>query len=339
MITHIKHFFFLLCLFVFNYATSCCHQQQNQSCSLSGFAGKLPYRFSSEFDYLQRIDEFFKGTYEGTPNFRRQRAFLFDGESGVGKTYAAKLLAQKMNATLLCYNARDFADNMESPDIIHKIYVDANELVKKNNKLVFILVDDIDVIANSDPNKKSTGSLCAKFRFFDEIYGNPISIFVVTIFTTNKFKEIDDAFLSRTLPVRFYLPDKDDRKEIIKYYATQYSHNLSEQYFNWLSIATKGLTGRDFKEIFAQAAQLAHTENSAKIEKKHINKIVRDLFIQSLIFDTDGTRTYLVDCVKLGISLPIMIYLMFKFKKGCKAKPKLDDETQSSRPQLLTPNS
>ena len=136
------------------------------------------------------------------PEIRGIKGFIFYGESGVGKTLMAKMLARQLFVPLL------FVD---SATIARKHYGDSEQLVSKlfeeamHNKAV-LLFDDVEALFLDRTKDSSegwnTGMNNVLFHQLDNMDTSKCSV----ILTTNLIGYLDKALRDRLYPIEFPLP-------------------------------------------------------------------------------------------------------------------------------------
>ena len=140
--------------------------------------------------------------------------FLFEGDSGTGKTEAAKQIAKILNRDLYSVNFTNIVDSklgQTSKNLVN-VFNDINCL--KNPNKIIILFDELDSIVldriNSNDLREMGRVTSTLLREFDNIDPN-----IIIIATTNLYKELDKALIRRfDYVVNFNRYEKEDLKEI-----------------------------------------------------------------------------------------------------------------------------
>jgi AAA+ superfamily predicted ATPase len=137
------------------------------------------------------------------PKVRGIKGFIFYGETGVGKTLMAKMLARELAVPLI------FVD---SARIARKHYGDSEQLVSKlfeeamHNKAL-LLFDDVEALFLDRTKESSegwnTGMNNVLFHQLDELDTSKCSV----IMTTNLIGFLDKALRDRMYPIEFPLPN------------------------------------------------------------------------------------------------------------------------------------
>jgi AAA+ superfamily predicted ATPase len=140
-----------------------------------------------------------------TPEIKGIKGFIFYGETGVGKTLMAKMLARQLSVPLL------FVD---SATIARKHYGDSEQLVSKffeeatHNKAL-LLFDDVEALFLDRTKDASegwnTGMNNVLFHQLDNLDTSRCSV----IMTTNLISYLDKALRDRLYSVEFPLPNLD----------------------------------------------------------------------------------------------------------------------------------
>jgi AAA+ superfamily predicted ATPase len=139
------------------------------------------------------------------PDVKGIKGFIFYGESGVGKTYMARVLAHELSVPLL------FAD---SSTIARKHYGDSEHLISKlfeegmHNKSL-LLFDDVEALfldrTKETAESWNMGQNNVLFHQLDKLDTSKCAV----IFTTNMISFLDKALRDRLYPVEFPVPNLD----------------------------------------------------------------------------------------------------------------------------------
>jgi transitional endoplasmic reticulum ATPase len=137
------------------------------------------------------------------PEIKGIKGFIFHGETGVGKTYMAKILAHELSVPLM------FVD---STTISRKHYGESERLISKlfqeaaHNKSL-LLFDDVEALFLDRTKEKSESWNAAQNNvLFHELDSLDTSRCAV-ILTTNLITFLDKALRDRLYPVEFPLPN------------------------------------------------------------------------------------------------------------------------------------
>jgi SpoVK/Ycf46/Vps4 family AAA+-type ATPase len=137
-----------------------------------------------------------------SPDLRGIKGFIFHGETGVGKTYMARVLAHELSVPLLFVDSATIARKHygESEHLIAKLFEEAT-----HNKSV-LLFDDVEALF-LDRTKESSESWNAGqnnilFHQLDKVDTSKCAI----ILTTNLVSFLDKALLDRLYSIEFPVP-------------------------------------------------------------------------------------------------------------------------------------
>ncbi len=140
-----------------------------------------------------------------TPGIKGIKGFIFYGETGLGKTLMAKMLARQLGVPLL------FVD---STTVARKHYGDSEQLISKlfeeaSHNRALLLFDDVEALF-LDRTKDSgegwnTGMNNVLFHQLDDLNTSRCCV----IMTTNLIGFLDKALKDRLYPVEFPLPSME----------------------------------------------------------------------------------------------------------------------------------
>jgi AAA+ superfamily predicted ATPase len=140
-----------------------------------------------------------------TPGIKGIKGFIFYGETGVGKTLMAKMLARELSVPLL------FVD---STTIARKHYGDSEQLIAKlfaeaGHNRALLLFDDVEALFLDRTNESSegwnTGMNNVMFHQLDNLDTSKCCV----IMTTNLITYLDKALRDRLYPIEFPYPSMD----------------------------------------------------------------------------------------------------------------------------------
>lgn len=137
------------------------------------------------------------------PDVKGIKGFVFYGETGVGKTYMAKILAHELSVPLLFVDSTTIARKHygESEKLISKLFEEATH----NRSL--LLFDDVEALF-LDRTKESSESWNTAmnnvlFHQLDDLDTSRCTV----ILTTNLIPFVDKALRDRLYPIEFPLPN------------------------------------------------------------------------------------------------------------------------------------
>ncbi|MEJ2778947.1 cell division protein CdvC [Stygiolobus sp. RP850M] len=198
------------------------------------------------------------------------RGILLYGPPGCGKTMIAAAVASEIDSYFIQVDAASIMSKWlgEAEKNVAKIFNNARELSKKENKPVIIFIDEIDALLGVY-NSENGGEVRVRNQFLKEMDGlqdKSETFKVYVIGATNKPWRLDEPFLRR-FQKRIYvrLPDFNQRLALLKYYTSKINLDSSVN-LNQLAELTEGYTASDIKDI-VQAAQI---------------KVVKEMFERNL---------------------------------------------------------
>ncbi|HVE58873.1 MAG TPA: ATP-binding protein [Pyrinomonadaceae bacterium] len=193
---------------------------------------------------------------------------LFNGGSGTGKTYAARLLAAALQKDIY---------RLDLSTIVNK-YIGETE---KNLARVFAFVEELDVILLLDEGdalltqRTSVSSANDRYANLETNYllQRLESFEGILIVTTNASDRIDSAFQRRMdTVVEFAAPEAAERRQIWRLHLPE-NHEISERFLEEI-IQRCRLTGGQIRNIALHAASLALGEKKS-LNAGYIESAVR----------------------------------------------------------------
>ena len=193
---------------------------------------------------------------------------LFNGTSGTGKTYAARLLAAALQKDLY---------RLDLSTVVNK-YIGETE---KNLARVFSFVEELDVILLLDEGdalltrRTDVGSANDRYANLETNYllQRLESFEGILIVTTNANDRIDSAFQRRMdTVVEFAAPDAEERRRIWNLHLPE-NNEILQNRFDEIIQRCK-LTGGQIRNISLHAASLALAEKSL-LNSEHLESAVR----------------------------------------------------------------
>lgn len=169
---------------------------------------------SDSFKVPSKIEKDIMGIINAVNKKSNVNKFLFIGESGTGKTEAAKQISRILGRELYSVQFDRIVDSklgQTSKNLI-QVFDDINSL--RNPQKIVILFDEIDALAldriNSNDLREMGRVTSTLLKEFDRLDKN-----ILLIATTNLYKQFDKALLRRfDYTVNFNEYEKDDLYEI-----------------------------------------------------------------------------------------------------------------------------
>jgi AAA+ superfamily predicted ATPase len=137
------------------------------------------------------------------PDIRGIKGFIFYGETGVGKTYMAKMLAHELSVPLLFVDSTTIARKQygESEQMISKLFQEATQ-----NKAL-LLFDDVEALFLDRTKEGSEAWNNAQNNVLFHELDNLDTSRCAVILTTNLVDFLDKALRDRLYPIEFPLPN------------------------------------------------------------------------------------------------------------------------------------
>jgi cell division protease FtsH len=243
---------------------------------------------SDLFDYNQ--------TNYDTVGAVQPKGILFEGPPGNGKTFLAKYIASKTNATFIATSGSEFINMFVGVGAtnIRELFQTAREL-----KPCILFIDEIDSIGkkrggksftSNDENDQTLNQLLTEMDGFNENNG------ITVIAATNRRDILDDALLR---PGRFDRivkiprPDSNSRKAILEEHSKTktFDPNIN---LNFISELTNGFSCAELKNLLNEAAILAARIGNQTITENNILDSIEKLtvgLVKKVDTRTEETRT------------------------------------------------
>lgn len=220
---------------------------------------------------MQFIVEFLKNPERmNKAGARMPKGVVLYGPPGTGKTLLAKAIAGEAGVPFYSASGSSFVEMYVGLGAkrVRDLYAEA----KKNTPCI-VFIDEIDAVGGkrgrNDGNSEKDQTINA---LLTELDGFDSSSGIITICATNRPEDLDEALVR---PGRFdkqlavNLPDKEDRKEIIKIYTKdrKYAEDVD---FNDLANSTTGFSGADIEALMNEAALITATKGEEIINNEAI---------------------------------------------------------------------
>jgi len=194
---------------------------------------------------------------------RPVRGILFSGLPGTGKTYLAKVIAQRAKADFYLVSGPEIVSKWvgDTEDTLRKIFK-AAENSESGSAIIFF--DEIDSIAerrsgnSHESSRRLVGQLLTQMDGFGESGKN-----IIVIAATNRADSLDPAL---TRPgrfdweIEFDLPTLADRLSILKVHARK-RDALTDLPLEDLAVLTAGWSAAELTAIWTEAGLLAAGDN------------------------------------------------------------------------------
>jgi len=146
------------------------------------------------------------------PDIKGVKGFIFYGETGVGKTYMAKVLAHELSVPLM------FVD---STTIARKHYGESEQLIAKpfqeaTHNRALLLFDDVEALFMDRTMEGSEKWNSAQNNVLFHELDNLDTSRCAVILTTNLINFLDKALRDRLYPIEFPLPSLETLLEVAR---------------------------------------------------------------------------------------------------------------------------
>lgn len=187
-----------------------------EPCKLLKLGGTQPQE-------LCNLREFLKEAKKSIDRKPAQSVILYYGSAGTGKTTAAQEVANEASVPILFYVTSTLAtggmdEKFKGALAIKYVYQEAEKLSEGKYPVV-IIFDDIDGVARKDIPKMATERQEALYELRYQLQKYVNHPRIITILTTNIYKQIDWSISQRCSLVILPVPSEENRLEIIKFHA------------------------------------------------------------------------------------------------------------------------
>jgi SpoVK/Ycf46/Vps4 family AAA+-type ATPase len=196
----------------------------------------LPLKNPDLYDSIARMT---RKVYESN----RPRAILFDGAPGVGKTTAARIIANESAVPLVYVPIESIMSKWygQSSQNLSQVFDACGDM---GGAIIFL--DEIDSLAGSRDEQMFEATRRVLSVLLRRLDGIDSSASILTIGATNRKDDLDHALISRfDQTIYFPMPNAAERAAIFSNYA----NHLSVDECSHLGEKSDSLTGRNIKDI------------------------------------------------------------------------------------------
>ena len=173
----------------------------------------------------------------------RPRAILFDGQPGVGKTTAARIIAGNIDIPLVYVPVESIMSKWygQSSQNLSQIFDACEDM---GGAIIFL--DEIDSLAGSRNQNMFEATRRVLSVLLRRLDGIDVAAKTITIGATNRRDDLDHALISRfDQIITFPLPNAQERAAIFSNYAM----HLTAEECALLGEKSSGMSGRNIKDL------------------------------------------------------------------------------------------
>lgn len=224
-------------------------------CRVKSLAGTQPEQICKMRDFMKEYEKQTKSCFG-------KNAILIHGPLGTGKSLAAKAIGEESGVYVIYYDLKEkFKDGAWTGLKIKEIYQEAEEAVSKLKKPVVVIIDEIDQISEKNMNQLSLREKVALEELCNQIKLHEHCAYIMTILATAKVEVVNKKLEAACVLVKMDIPSRQNRLEIIKFYAKKQKVNLPESLYEELAKNYSDFSGRLIEDAFKTAHVLAVARN------------------------------------------------------------------------------
>lgn len=218
----------------------------------------------------------------------------FHGPPGTGKTLAAHALSSFLEKRILIASYAQIESKFhgDGPKNVEALFFAA----KRDDAILFI--DEADSLLSkrltnvTQGSEQAINSMRSQLLICLEKYNG------IVIFASNLVKNYDSAFDTRVKHIHFQLPNEKLRSQLWVKHLPKSLPQASDININELVITSKGLCGRDIKNIVIQAALSAARLDKDNVTQSDILSAVTKIHTSRSLLTDDNANVALNDMEK-----------------------------------------
>lgn len=177
-----------------------------------------------------------------------KRGMILYGPPGTGKTSCVTSICSQLKTKVTIFIIS--STSIDEANCISTLYTMARKLAPS-----LIVFEDIDLLGG---NREESFTSSIIGELLNQMDGQESNELVVTLATTNYLEKIDSALSNRPSRfdrvLKFDLPDKELREEILKLYLNNYETENLKDKISTLAYSCNGYSGAQIKEVVISAA-------------------------------------------------------------------------------------
>lgn len=308
-------------------------------CILKGHSGKKPHE-------VCKIEQFLNSYQTNTRLTPAEliSGYIFHGEPGTGKTTTIELLEKNTGARVIYISGSSLLSQWQNGGAVNvrKHYEQAIKLAKDGIPVI-VFIDEADAVSNGNREHMQEGAkntllelmqfitkeldkeaaYCVdenggiKYYEDEENQKNDRAVKdrdektwkiapIITIAATNKLSSIDEALDTRTMFVKFPLPDLEELKKIIGSCNSEWDSQLTEKDIDTLTHEMKGYSQRDIVNVFKLARRNAKMAEEDSLSMKYVEESLQELKNKKAEIEkakSENQKSSTKDDIKFGVGI------------------------------------